>query len=340
MGAHQRFDWYVFGGRLLLLWGAINTYLDVTRYGSDWGMYWWFCNLALIGMGYGLLTKSRGWLTGFLSIACFTQVFWLIDNAWHVVTGKSVFGLVEAMYQPGLPLDEFILSHYHYFTMPIAFIALVMLPRKKSNALTLIAIFNPLIFGVSYFAFPAHQNINCIHSACFRGLDLSGPAYSITFWLVVFALHLIIGAVLEKYFAKREFNFVFRDRALLSFYAVMLLAVGFSFMDTVKKSEAPQFRCADSKTSVNDVKLSCRYSRPYDKDTFVLTYTAENQGRIGKVCEIRIKGLGKERVLHRGVSLGVEESRDLNVTLPHPSHDTQALLNATCRGLSGLSQAW
>lgn len=324
------FDWFRLGGGILALWAFTNTYLDISRYGVDQGFYWWFCNLALIGVSGGLLFKHRGWLTGFLSIACFTQIFWVIDNQYRLFTGENLFGLVEFMYQPGLPLDEFLLSHYHYFTIPISVLALFYLPQKKSNAMTLILIFNPLIFGVSYFFFPEGQNINCIHEPCFPSLShLAGPVYSLVFWVSVFAVHLLIGSRLEHFFSTIKIKKVHRTFALQGFCAVTALAVFLAAWDTKYKLSLPALDCVGGKS--DKVALNCSYTLDYEPGVMRFNYVLKNTGHQPQICQTKMRLEEKEFVMDEKVLVYPKEKRKLDVLLKYPSKNTTAFLGVECR---------
>ncbi len=187
-----------FAGAVLLLWGIANTVVDFQRYGLSAGVYWWFCNLALTGVGFGCLIKDRGFVVGFLAISLFTQMFWIVDDLSMLLFKQSTFGLAIFRHAPDYPLDEFLLAQYHYFTIPIAFLGWGCAEFKRGSAVARVALFNPLIFGVSYFVFPASANINCIHTSCVPTLPWSGPVYAFGFWLVIFIIHLAVAWGLER----------------------------------------------------------------------------------------------------------------------------------------------
>ncbi|MBY0371741.1 hypothetical protein K2X33_13740, partial [bacterium] len=86
-------DYFAIGAVLFGIWGVWNTTLAVTRYGVDQGMYWWFCNLALLATAVGLWRRHRALLIAFLAVASFTQVFWIFDNLFRLFTGHNAFGL-------------------------------------------------------------------------------------------------------------------------------------------------------------------------------------------------------------------------------------------------------
>ncbi len=186
-------------GAVLLVWGLVNTGVGIDRYGLEKGDYWWFCNLALIGTGLGCVIKDRGFVVGFLAIAIFTQIFWIVDDLSILFFKESFLGLAIFRHEPSFPLDEFLLSQYHYFTIPIGFLGWSCPELKRGSPIARVALFNPLIFGVSYFAFPAVININCIHKSCAPAFgELHGPFYAIGFWLGIFMLHLSVAWWLER----------------------------------------------------------------------------------------------------------------------------------------------
>ncbi len=317
-------------GLFFFLWWICNTYLDVVRYGIHEGFYWWFCNLALLGTSMGLFFRHRGWLTGFLSIACFTQIFWVIDNVYRVLTHENLFGLVEFMYQPGLPLDEFYLSHYHYFTIPVCIIALFYLPKKNSNALTLISIFNPLIFGVSYFAFPARQNVNCIHTPCFPGLDyLAGPMYSFTFWFVIFLMHLAIGYSIENWFRKHDYSALAKMKAVGAFAVSIFAALFISYVDIGYKKSLPRFECRQEQNQTG-AEASCGFTLDGKPNEMAFVYRLKNKEREPKVCAVMARTRDITIPLQHNIVLGPNAEMEFRTFIEYPKHNLVTVLSADC----------
>ncbi len=328
----KKLDPFVLTGGFFSLWAFLNTYLDVLRYGIDQGFYWWFCNLALIGSAIGLMFKHRGWLTGFLSIACFTQIFWIIDNQYRVFTGKNLLGLVEFMYQPGLPLDEFLLSHYHYFTIPVAILALIHLPQKKSNALLLISIFNPLIFAISYFFFPATQNINCIHEPCFPGLThWAGPLYSLLFWGGVFLVHLIIGYYLESFFTQTKFTEKFKAYTLWAFIGFCTLACVSATFDIQYRLSLPSFKCNSS--SLPSMEANCGFTLDHTDQKMLFSYKMKNLSPSPQICSTFFDLNGENVPLHQEFQVKGSENKRLEVILPYPNQSVTVTLKAYCTAM-------
>lgn len=211
-------------GAVLLFWGLANTAIDLSRYGLASGEYWWFCNLALVGTGLGCLIADRGLVVGFLAIALFTQIFWIVDDLAILIFSKSILGLAIQRQRPDFPLDEFFLSQYHYFTIPIGFLGWGCPELKSGSPIARVALFNPIIFGVSYFLFSAERNINCIHATCLPNLGgVAGPGYALTFWLATFAIHLVVARGLEKIRKSPSFN---RTRGVRHLNILVSLLIG------------------------------------------------------------------------------------------------------------------
>jgi len=323
-------SFFTFGGLLLLSWSLINSYVDINRYGWDTGIYWWFCNLALFGTGLGLLIRSRGLLTGFLAIAIFTQVFWLIDNIARQVQGHGIFGLIDFRYQAGYPLDEFILSHYHYFPIPVAFVALFFLPQTKNHTLKLIAFFNPFIFGVSYFAFSSSQNINCIHRACFPGLvNWNGPLYSFLFWGVIFLIHLALGRAIDRFFLGLHISPLMQQRALAGLGIVCMFGVGVAVRDTHYKLSLPAFAC-DKPTREKDVVSGCVYTRVMPQNQTMVTYYLENQASEARFCRVHLLLGEKDLMLSEGVTVSDNARVEQNGIFDNPTENVVGKIVSDC----------
>lgn len=317
-------------GWALLAWATFSVTLDLARYGAAWGRYWWFCNLALIGIGYGIVTKDRGLLIGFVAIASYTQVFWIFDNLFVVISGKPRFGLVDYLYTPSFPMDEFLLTHYHYFTLPIAIIAILLMKEVKGSAVKKALLFNPLIFGVSYFVFPADQNVNCIHRSCFPGYEsLQGPLYALGFWGAIFIVHLAVAWALES----RVFPFLRAN--FLAKRAVFSMMVGFCFLGCFLTYQNIQVRAAipvakcDNQT-IGSVGVQCSYLKFSSKESLVMAYRAVNLSHSRVLCRVEMTGHGARQLLHEQLPLEPESSLQLEVLLDTPKENTALRLDYWC----------
>ncbi len=319
-------------GFVLLAWGILNTSVDVLRYGVGVGHYWWFCNLALTAMGWGLVTEDRGLIIGFLAIASYTQVFWLLDNLSVLFTHQVSFGLIDYMYQPGFPMDEFLLSHYHYFTIPIAIMAMFILPKSKMSAVKKSLIGNPLIFGVSYFVFPTSQNVNCIHRACFPGWEnWTGPAYSIGFWLSIYALHIAVAYALENkvlpYLTKVYDARKFMIRSMEVLCAVSLIMIG---VDVAYKNSLPQIGCAEQGNATDAAAVSCRYVSFNTRENLTVEYRANNPTASRMLCHVEMQVGENTQVLHDQLPVDPHAEMEYQTAIQTPSESVKIRIHSTC----------
>lgn len=318
-------------GYVLLAWGALNTGVDILRYGFAVGHYWWFCNLALVAMGYGLVRDDRGLITAFLAIASYTQTFWLVDNLSVLFGGEAHFGLIDYLYQPGFPMDEFVLAHYHYFTLPIGFAALLVMPAGRDGAVKKAAILNPLIFAVSYFAFGSGQNVNCIQRSCFPGMESwSGPLYSIAFWLLLFSLNLLVAWLMESHLLPllREAKPV-RRQIGAAMGAVCVLALGLFAMDVSLKSSLPVVECAQS-NSDEEASVGCRYISSHGPQELLVAYRASNRSPASALCEVEMVVDGKATLLHEQLPLEPHSHLDYMVAVARPEGSARFAFQSRC----------
>ncbi len=317
-------------GWSLLAWATFSVTLDLARYGAAWGRYWWFCNLALIGIGYGIVAKDRGLLIGFVAIASYTQVFWIFDNLFVVLSGKPRFGLVDYLYQPSFPMDEFLLTHYHYFTLPIAIVAILLMKEVKGSAVKKALIFNPFIFGVSYFVFPADQNVNCIHRSCFPGYEsLQGPFYALGFWGAIFLVHLAVAWALEqRAFPYLRASFVAKRAVVGLMVAFCVLGSFLTYKNIQVRAAIPVARC--DKQTIGSVGVQCSYLRFNSKESVVMSYRAVNDSDSRVLCRVEMTGHGARQLLHEQLPLEPQSSVQLEALLDTPKQDVAMRLDYWC----------
>ncbi len=324
-------EWYRFAGGFFTIWVGANCFVASARYGVDQGIYWWVGNLTLIGCAVGLLKKHRGWLIATLSFTAFSQVVWNLDNVWRLVTGENLFGFIEALYQPGMRLDEFFLSHSAYVSVPVCLFALFRLPRKKSNALQLILILDPIIYLVSYFAFQANQNINCTHWSCVPAFqDLAGVPYSIGFGILVLAIHIGMGLLCEKIFLAMPRARAFKNKLVHALGIVATLSVVLFSLEMRYRNTLPLLRCS-SQYDDGRLRVDCRYARMYSADVMLFSYTAENLSNDPQKCTTLIRANGGESTLDGGMVFLPREKKHLDVLIPYPRESIVLSLAASCQ---------
>jgi hypothetical protein len=248
--------------------------------------------------------------------------------------GRQLLGLTSYLYTPGLPMDEFLLAHYHYFTLPVCFLALYFMGKKKSNALKLVGMVTPVVLLVSYFAFPQARNVNCVYGSCMTPFaHWTGMTYSILFGLCALAAHLGATYYFEQAFSGMK-RTVKRNRTFVhAFTAVACLALFVSCWDLRYKSTLPHLACApDSETGMS--KIGCEYTREHLPGTMIFGYHLKNKTNTALVCQTRAKTQYNEFVLNDRVKLAPGENRRMGQVLPNPDVSVNVELTAICEQTS------
>lgn len=322
--------WFFLGAITFFLWGIINTYFSVVRYGIEQGMYMWFCNLALFAIAYGLWRKDTSWLITWVSFALLTQSFWIIDNLWRIVTKKNLFGMIEFMYQPGYPLDEFLVSHYHYFMIPTMIFALLFLKQNRANSRRLSIICGIFVFGISYLFFPQEQNLNCVRESCFPALEnLKGPVYSFIFSLTVMSLGATLAYFIEKVHRKITLTKKQKSAAVYVFLGIILMSITLSIVDVSYKKTLPKFTCLSPFENFK-MTISCNYSTEYKDEKMWFVYNVYNKLSKSKICTTKININGNELVMHKDLLIEPHKKYNMVFVLEYPKIDTLAKLSVSC----------
>lgn len=323
-------NWFFIGAITFFLWGTINTWFGITRYGIEQGMYMWFCNLALFAIAYGLWKKNASWLISWLSFALITQTFWIIDNIWRIAAGRNLFGVIEFMYQPGYPLDEFLISHYHYFIIPTIIIVLLFIKQKKYNTTKIAVTCSMLIFGFSYFFFPQEQNLNCIQEPCLPVLEnFRGQLYSLLFPLIVISLSIITAHFIESLHKRINLTKKQKKIATCFFCIIILLSIGLTVADTLYKKTLPTLNCL-SPFEKFGMRLSCKYTTEFKNEQIWFVYIIDNKLSELKVCTTKIVLNGKEQIMHKDLFIEPHKKYNLAFIIPYPKENTLARLSAIC----------
>jgi hypothetical protein len=323
-------DWFKIGGAAFGLWALAHTALAAFRYGADQGVYFWFGNLLLIAVAWGLWNKNRGVLISALALACFTEGAWIVDNLSRVFGGSHLLGLTTFLYTPGLPMDEFLLAHHPYFIIPACFFALYFMGKKPSNAVRITSIATPLVLATSYWLFPAARNVNCVHQACVAGLQQwDGLAYTTAFAVTLFGAHLIATAWLEGVFNGLKRTPKRRKIMVESFAGALALACCFSAWDSHYKLTLPALACGPAMEN-GLVKIGCDYTQASRPGSLIFAYKLQNKTQNAIVCRTQATTQYNAFVLDKAVTLAPGQSRKMGQVLPYPDVSVDVALSAAC----------
>ena len=324
-------NWLVIGGFIFISWGILNTWLSITRYGIEHGDYMWFCNLALFAIGFGLLIQNSGLVISFLSMALLTQSLWIIDNIWRLFAKKNLFGVIEFMYQPGYPLDEFVVSHYHFFIIPFAILALFFLKHKKHKTTKITFISGSFIFFASYLLSLPDKNVNCIKESCLPALmNFSGLSYSLIFPLIILLASSFLANFIQEAFLKAKVTKKQKKFAVFIFCIIFLSSLMFVMFDIQYKKTLPKFICLGPSEN-NGVKISCKYTTEFQDNQMWFVYLMESKSTEPSICTSKIKLNDKEEILQRNMYIEPKKKYKLSSVFSYPNTDTFGKLFVSCQ---------
>lgn len=206
-----------------------------------------------------------------------------------------------------------------------------MKPKKGEwkRVLTYIAAFHLFIWPVSFWLFPDHQNINCVHGPCFVW------AHGLSLWLYrtlyIGTLILANGLAawgIQNWKAPKGKNF---ERSTA--HALAGLAVFFTVAtawDCFAWTRQPHFRC-QAPYEDEHVRIGCDYTSEWGSDKMMLAYSVFNKAKEPRFCTSRISMNGDEKPLHEDIWAEPGAKTEIWVVLPNPAADISARLLAHCR---------
>ena len=324
----RRLDGVTLGGWAFLALALANTAVEIWTFGVDGGGYAWMCNLSLFLIAYGLLKKDQDWLLGFLSYSVL-QSAWIVDNLWRQAKGEPLFGLTEYMYQPGVGMAKFVLSHYHYFMIPAVVVALHWIRKPAVYRATRSTYWiGWTIAGTGRFLFTPERNINCMYNSCFAGGQYRGFWY-VAAWCVGVTLgtQFLTRFVWQPWFERLDQSAPARRRALAGLAVCLTLGLVLTAADVRYRLELPRFFCEDGEFAGG--RVTCRYTSEDGPRRMALAYRISNTGEEARRCSAVIVAAEKELV---GAAVDLPPGGSYNdvFVLDYPERDSVGRLGARC----------
>lgn len=185
---------FVFGIYLFVLGilAVINSILN-----PEIASFFWFCYIALILIGIGMIFKNPLLIFVQLIIYFIPLLIWNFDFFYVLFTGNSLFGITDYFFSGNLnSLGDFI-SLQHIYIIPLVIYSLYVFDFKKYKYSWLIGFFEmSLLYFVSFLGVEA-KNPNCVFYSCVNFINLQGIVYSFSWFAVVFIFIFISDFVLN-----------------------------------------------------------------------------------------------------------------------------------------------
>lgn len=165
-------------GLFFILLGIITLFWHI--FVLDWRYVFWFCNHAMLIVGWALLKKNRFWLTAMLNWSIIPVSLWVVDFLSKLLFGFYIFGITSYMFAQ--PFWKNIVSLQHLFTVPLMLYALWLVGKPHPRAWIGTTLHGTTLWLISYFFIRQDYNVNCVHKACVSFLDWPNYAF---WWIIV-----------------------------------------------------------------------------------------------------------------------------------------------------------
>lgn len=173
-----------FGARaLIIFWLLVYVPTYATVYGA--AHFLQLCDLTLLLSCIGFLTGSRLLLNAQTLSAPAIGVLWVADLAWRAVTGHSLHGGTDYLWDTSIPIFARTLSTFHLL-LPV--LLLIELRRRgyDRRALVLQSLIAGAVIALSTLGFRGEANLNYVHHWPGGGRMMGGPnAQALTTWFLL-----------------------------------------------------------------------------------------------------------------------------------------------------------
>ena len=175
----------IFIGIIFVIFGLL-AYFNAFYYENHY-LIFWFCYLALLVIGIGLIFSEPRLILSQLYIVFIPDIIWGIDFISYLINGKSLMGIVDYFFLEG-PIPLKIVTMQHLLVIPVCLVALVYIRDIKNKfPILLISLLELSLFYYLAITFtPEIYNINCVYKPC-GNLQISGY-YPIIWFAGVFLM--------------------------------------------------------------------------------------------------------------------------------------------------------
>jgi len=163
----------------------------------------WFCYLALLMMGIGILKRSSYIVMAQIYILFIPVLVWNIDFFYHLFFSQPLWGITDYFFiYNDISLGK-IVSFQHFFSLPLALYSVYLMKRKRFDEWKLSIVEITILFVITKLFTDPIENINCVFRQC---VDLYiGLPYHITWFILYFLVIGIMVIILNRFsFLKLE----------------------------------------------------------------------------------------------------------------------------------------
>ena len=180
-------DKYVLAGIFFLILQIIITYYLINE--GRMTVLIWFCNHSPLLFSLAFFLKNKGMVKGLINFGLLIQIIWVIDFFNVTVTGNSLFGLTNYIFESENFASFFAPIVVHMFGVIVAFLfTFKEKPSKKD--LVYSGVYILIIYFVTLFFTRPELNINCVQKFCAE--ELTFKYYNFLWPILSFAIIVLL----------------------------------------------------------------------------------------------------------------------------------------------------
>lgn len=168
----------------------------------------WLCYIGITIIVIGIIKRNSNLILSQILIISIPDLFWIIDLAFFIITGKSPLGLVGTyLFGKELLLGR-ILSLQHIIVIPLSIWALSLIKIKKNHyKALLISLLEVIFFFSLFFLIPNLTNINCLAKNCTQIILPNFIPYYAAWWaFMIISLLISYFIIISLPFVKKRNN--------------------------------------------------------------------------------------------------------------------------------------
>jgi len=151
----------------------------------------WFSNIAFILTVTGMWLGSRLLISMQAVAVTLPETGWILGFLWQIITGESLIGLTDYMFDSEIPLFIRGLSLYHLWLPPLIIYCVYRLGYDK-RALGYQAVVGITVLLVSYLFTTPEENINWVHTVQEESIAWIHPHLYLVFMMIIFIVVIYI----------------------------------------------------------------------------------------------------------------------------------------------------
>jgi len=177
-------------GIFFLVYSVISISASIIQKNPVQALY--FCYIGLTLCGIGILIRNSMIVISQIYLLLIPQGIWIIDFLFHIFTGTPLWGVTNYFFLEDASALGRIISLQHFFMIPLAIYASVLIEIKKKWAWLLSFLEMTIVYFIVKSVGTPEYNVNCVFKPC---LDVSlGLPYPLT-WFISVAVIIFLTAI-------------------------------------------------------------------------------------------------------------------------------------------------